>query len=199
MHLTRSRASAPPGPSLPLGVTAARPFISASPAQDDALRHPRDHFPRRAELLGAIFPPAPLNLAVGEALRPDGNAKRNADQIGILEFDARTLIAIIEKSIDPGVQQLAVDILRGRADIVFAADLRDENFERRDRHRPDDARIIVTQLDRGGHGASDSEAVAAHDHRLSLSAFVEIRAVHRIGVLRAELENVADLDAAIDL
>src|SRR5205823_7399276 len=83
--------------------------------------------------------------------------------------------------------------------ILFASDLRDDDLKRRDRNRPDDPGIIVALLDRGRDGASDAEAVATHDHELALSAFVEVRAVHRLRIFRTELEDVTNFDPAVDL
>ena len=57
----------------------------------------------------------------------------------------------------------------------------------------------MTLLDCRRDRAADAEAVAAHDHRLALAFFVEVIAVHRLGVFRAELEHVTDFDAAMDL
>src|SRR5207253_8195072 len=85
-----------------------------------------------------------------------------------------------------------------RADIVLAADLRDHDLEWCDRDRPDDAGIVVTLFDSCRDCASDAESVAAHDHELPLARFVEVGAVHRLRIFRAELEDVSDLDAAVD-
>ena len=46
--------------------------------------------------------------------------------------------------------------------------------------------------------ARDADAVAAHLHQLRLAVLVEEGGVHRLAVLGAELEHVADLDAALD-
>ena len=45
--------------------------------------------------------------------------------------------------------------------------------------------------------ARDADAVAAHLHRLRGALLVEERGLHRLGVLGAQLEDVADLDAAL--
>jgi hypothetical protein len=55
---------------------------------------------------------------------------------------------------------------------------------------------VVGHLDAGGHGAADADAVAAHDDLSRFCWVVEDREAHGVGVLGAELEDVADLDAA---
>ncbi len=49
-------------------------------------------------------------------------------------------------------------------------------------------------LDGGGEDALDADAVAAHDGRDFLAVAVEDGGSHGLGVLVAELEDVADLD-----
>ena len=61
---------------------------------------------------------------------------------------------------------------------------------------PDDAIGIVVLLDRGGHGARDANAIAPHDHGLLLALLVQKRAVHALGILDAELEDLAHFNAA---
>jgi hypothetical protein len=57
----------------------------------------------------------------------------------------------------------------------------------------------VALLDGGADDARDADAVAAHFHDLVLALLVEEGAFHRFGVLGAQLEDVADLDAAAQL
>ena len=55
---------------------------------------------------------------------------------------------------------------------------------------------------RVAHGrdqTSDADAVAAHDRVLALAVFRVVGHAHRLGVALAELEDVADLDAAAHL
>src|SRR5690606_25401244 len=70
---------------------------------------------------------------------------------------------------------------------------------RRDRRGPDDAVVVEGHLDAGLHGAGDADAVAAHDGGVALLLGVHDVQAHRLGVLRAELEDVPDLDAAAGL
>jgi hypothetical protein len=60
--------------------------------------------------------------------------------------------------------------------------------------RPDDALVVVVLLDDAGHVPPHADAVGAHDDRVLLPVLTEVRRPERIGVLRPELEDVADLD-----
>ena len=51
----------------------------------------------------------------------------------------------------------------------------------------------------GGQNALQPDAVAAHDRRHFLAVLVEHARAHRLGVLVAQLEDVADLDRLADL
>src|SRR5436305_13750077 len=73
------------------------------------------------------------------------------------------------------------------------------DLERGDGDRPDDALVVVVHLDGGGHGALDADAVAAHDRLDRLAVRAGHPDVQSVGVLVAELEDVPDLDAALDL
>ena len=68
------------------------------------------------------------------------------------------------------------------------------HFVRGQRHRPDDAVLVVAGFDQPGDDPVHADAVAAHDDRLELLVGVEELGVERLGVLRAQLEDVADLD-----
>ena len=63
---------------------------------------------------------------------------------------------------------------------------------------PEDAGVVVVLFDRRRNDARHADAVAAHRRHDGLAVGVEHRALHRLGVLAAELEHVADLDAAGD-
>ena len=67
-----------------------------------------------------------------------------------------------------------------------------------DRRRPDHAGVIVVLFDRGRRDARGANAVATHHVGRRLAVRVENVGVHRHGVLRAELEDVADLNATGD-
>jgi hypothetical protein len=69
-------------------------------------------------------------------------------------------------------------------------------FERRDRHRPGDSVLVVAGLDDRAGEARDADAVGAHLDRHHLPVWPLHLRTHRLRVLGAEEENVADLDAA---
>ena len=65
----------------------------------------------------------------------------------------------------------------------------------RGQHRPSSSwRLLGDRRDR----ARDADAVGAHRDRDQLAVLVQHLQVERLGVLAAELEDVADLDAAGD-
>src|SRR5216684_2751124 len=94
-------------------VGAFRLLFDEHPCVAHFLDYPRHYFLRRAELLRAILAEAPLDLSVGEALRPYADAEREADQVRVLELHARTFVAIVEDGVDSGDAQLAVDAVGG--------------------------------------------------------------------------------------
>ena len=59
---------------------------------------------------------------------------------------------------------------------------------------PSAANLAAEDLDGGGEDALDADAVAAHDGRDLFAVAVEDGGAHGLGVLVAELEDVADLD-----
>ena len=81
---------------------------------------------------------------------------------------------------------------------VVGIEVLDHRLVRRHRRRPDDAVLVVALLDHGLHGAAHADAVAAHHHHLLLELVRLVHGLERIRVLRAELEDVAHLDAAAD-
>ena len=72
------------------------------------------------------------------------------------------------------------------------------DLEWRDRERPDDAPRVVVRLDDRLHRAADPDAVTAEHQRLMCPVLGEVGRLHLFGVVRAELEDVADLDATLD-
>ena len=74
----------------------------------------------------------------------------------------------------------------------------DHHGEGGDAVRPDDAALVVLLLDGRAQDAGHADAVAAHLEVLGLAVLVEESCVHRLRVLGAEVEDMADLDAALD-
>src|SRR5579859_3426390 len=141
-----------------------------------------------------------LGGAGGQAALADGDPERDADQFGVAELHARPDRPVVHDDVDSGVGQGHVDLLPrfGHRGVVLLGD-HDHDLERGHRDRPDDALGVVVDLDHGGHGAFDADAVAAHDRADRLAVRAGHADLHGLGVLGAELEDVADLDAALHL
>ncbi len=69
-------------------------------------------------------------------------------------------------------------------------------MERRHPLGPDDALVVVAGLDDGADKAAHADAVAAHVHRDRLAVRPLHGGAHRLGILGAEVEDLAHLDAA---
>ena len=96
----------------------------------------------------------------------------------------------------PALLELHVERVGGGFDFAVVLDRRDDDAVGRDGGGPDDAFVVVRGFDGGDEDSADADAVAAHDHGVALAFVVEEFGVERFGVFRAELEDVADLDAA---
>ena len=83
-----------------------------------------------------------------------------------------------------------------RGDRLVLAGGDDVHVGRGERAGPDQAELVVVALGDARDGARDTDAVGAHDHGAQLAVLVEHLEVERLGVLGAELEDVAHLDAA---
>ena len=126
---------------------------------------------------------------------------RDADQFRVAEFHAHPFFfAVVEQHFDAGGGEVRVEFFRH---FLFARALLD--IERDQRHlergnglRPDDAVVVVVLLNGGGDHPADADAVAAHGHHHGATVVVQHGGVERLGVLGAELEDVAHLDAALD-
>ncbi len=85
-----------------------------------------------------------LHRARFHALRADGDAQRIADEVAVLELHTRAFRAIVEQSVDAGLFQLVIDILSiGELVLFLPVDWHNDDLERRDRTRPDNALLIV--------------------------------------------------------
>ena len=132
-----------------------------------------------------------------DGFRADGDAQRIADEVAVLELDAGALLAVVEQRVDAGRLAFLVDAFAiGELVILLRVDDSDDDFERRDGARPDNAVLVIVLLDGGGHRAADADTVAAHVEWLFFALLVEERRAHGCAVLRAEREDLAGLDAA---
>ena len=79
-------------------------------------RYPRHHFRRTEILARTVAAPLDLELALGEALRPDQNLPGDADQVGGGEFRAGALVGIVIEHIDALGLKFAIKLLAGAID-----------------------------------------------------------------------------------
>src|SRR6185312_4108202 len=144
----------------------------------------------------AVFQAAGLETPI-----PDHQPMRNAEELCVGEFDARTGIAVVVEHLDALGGELVVEAIgnfshpRGLLQIE-----RDEHdLEGCQRLRPDDAALIVILLDGGGHDARHTDAIAPHEQRHFSARLIEHGCLEGLAVLAPELEDVSHLDATGDL
>ena len=69
----------------------------------------------------------------------------------------------------------------------------------RDSDRPFRAIFVPPDFHDGAHQAPYANAVAAHERHLGLALFIIVGHAHGLGIFTAQLENVPDLDTALEL
>src|SRR5437868_5337271 len=160
-------------------------------------RYLRHHF-RRAEILArTVAAPLDLELALSEALRPHQNLPGDADQVGGGKFSTGALVGIVIEHVDALGLKFPIELLARAIDGSIALlQVQDHGGERRDGFRPFDAGIVVAGLDDGADQTRDADAVgAAMDRHVDAIGAGDQR-LHRVGIFGAEIEDLADLDAA---
>ena len=109
------------------------------------------------------------------------------------------VVAVVVDDVEPGLAQLLVEPLGERALLrALAAEPDEVDVEGRERARPRDPLLVGELLDGGGADARRADAVGAHPDRLLGPGLVEVGRAEHLGVARAELEDVADLDRGLD-
>ena len=152
-----------------------------------------DHVDRVGHLLAGRTA-LDLDRALGDPALAHGDLVGPADEVGIVELDARTLVAVVKGDAQPRGVQLLHDPLRNREHRVIAHGERDhDDLGGRDGHGPDDAVLVVVLLDDGRERARDAHAVAAHDEGLLGAVLVHEQRAHGLGVLGPELEDLAQM------
>src|SRR5690606_37911631 len=131
----------------------------------------------------------------------DVNAMWDTDQLHIREFDARTglLVTVIKQNVEAGSGEFGVELvgcLANRFVLVFHWYQRD--LEGCQGVRPENAAIIVVLLDRSGNHPGNADPIAAHGQGDRLAILTHDTAVHGLAVLGAKLEDMSNLDAALD-
>ena len=136
----------------------------------------------------------------GKSSLADHHTNGEADQVGVVELKARTCLAIVQQYVDPGRFEFVMQFGRERIDSFLTSIQRtDHDLKRCDRHRPANSLVVVPGFDGSRHDSVHADAVAAHDHRIALAVGVEIGRVHRHRVLSAELEDMPNLDALLEV
>src|SRR5699024_7904326 len=140
---------------------------------------------------------AELDLAVGETAADDDDGG-HAQQLRVLELHAGAdLRAVVEEDGRAGGVEGLGELLRGlRGGGVL---VRDDHVHlvRGDGGGPAQAALVVHLLGQDGDQAGDADAVGAHGRAGALAVDVEDVDLEGVGVLAAQLEDVADLGAAL--
>ena len=105
-------------------------------------------------------------------------------------------LAVVEQHRDPGLVQLAGQFRGGQQHRLVLAGRHQVHVERRELPRPAQTLLVAGVLRDRGDRARDPDPVRAHGDRHELAVRVEHLESERLGVLAAELEDVAHLDAA---
>ena len=114
------------------------------------------------------------------------------DQVGVRELRSGPLVAVVHEHLQSRGLQLSGDMVRGFPHPVglVQGDGNDDDVERRDGVRPDDAARVVALFDGRGRDPGHADPVAAHVHAAGAAAGVQHRRAHGVAVLGAELEDV---------
>src|ERR1700691_2725496 len=111
-------------------------------------------------------------IALGSFLA-DIDAVGNSDQVGIFEFDAGALVAVIKQYVEAGSFKLRGEGLAGCGERgVRRVGDGDDDGERRDGGREPEAVLVVRLLNCRSEDALDADAVAAHDGHDFLAVWV---------------------------
>ena len=132
--------------------------------------------------------------------RPTIQAEGHAHELVVLELHAGThLAAIVDENIQAGRVELLAKRLRGLKDFVTLAGSQDMHVKGGDLRGPAQTLVIAVGLGQGCHDAGNADAVRTHGDDLGLAVLVEDSQTESLGVLTAQLEDMTDLDAALEV
>ena len=125
---------------------------------------------------------------------------RHANEFPVRKHGAGAFVAVVQHHVHTSCQQLRIQRVGCGFDIgeAVGTDGAQHHGKWRQRVRPNNTARIVVLLNRRGGKARDTDAVAAHFHRLGLTVHIQERRVHGLAVLGAQIEDVADLNAALN-
>src|SRR6185437_2955914 len=151
----------------------------------------REVFPR------SVRAPLEFDLAFGKSLRPDHDLPGNTDEVAGREFGTGPLVGVVVENVDALGHEIGVELFACAVDSGIALlEVEDRGTERRHRFRPFDTGIVMAGFDDRADEARDADAVgAAMDRHLDAVGAGNHR-LHRVGIFGAEIEDLADLDAA---
>src|SRR5208282_1157675 len=139
-----------------------------------------------------------LDLPFAELLAPHRDSIRHSDQVRILELHPRPLIPVIQQDLEPSTLKLRPDLDSDIQQFAGRTQRREDHIKRGNARRQPEAIFVVVLLDACGENALDADTVAAHDRRHFPAMLIEHTQAHRLRVLVAELEDVADLHRLAD-
>ena len=146
---------------------------------------------------GIAQPVDHFDLSFGKFLA-DVDPERDAGQVGVLEFDAGALVAVVEQGIKAGAVEVGGECFTCCEKVGFAdVGDGDDDVEGGDgrRERVGLARVFCGGgFDSGGEDTFYADAVRAHDGCGFLAVAIEDGGAHGLRVLVTELEDVADFD-----
>src|SRR5690606_26353594 len=130
----------------------------------------------------------------------DDDPVGNAHQLHVRKLHARALVTVVQNDFHAFRGQLFIELFGRFTDRVGFVMVQRHNgqTEGRDGFGPDNAALVVVLLDGGGHDPGNADAVAAHGHHHGLAVLVQRGGFHGVGIVAAELEDMADFNAALD-
>ena len=125
---------------------------------------------------------------------------RDTNEFHVGELDPRALIAVVQQHVQARIPQFFIELLGAGSHgfRLLHVEGNDSQVEGRHAVRPDDALLVVILFDGCGDYAAYANTVTAHGDGDVFAVFIQHFGLHGLAVLGAKLENVTDLDTALD-